>query len=65
MFENYFISFIDSEGNDWCIMESTDYDYLCRVFEDMSAPPEYRMESRGTNESVDTCLTWEVLRYAE
>ena len=26
-YENYFIVIIDDSGNEWCILESTDYDY--------------------------------------
>ena len=63
MFENYYIALIDKDGNEWGILESTDYDYIYRVFEDMSAPPDYDMELRGTNEDVDTHLDYTVLRY--
>lgn len=61
---NYFIAMIRKEdGFDWCIMESTDYDYIYRVFEDMVKPPEYDIELRATEEDIDTYLSYEVLRY--
>ena len=62
-YEHYFIALIDKDGMDWCILESSDYDYIYRVFENMSAPPEYDMELRGTTEDIDTYFTWDVLRY--
>lgn len=62
-YEHYFISLIDNDGMDWCILESPDYGYIAKVFDDMAAPPNYDMELRGTNEDIDTCLTWDVLRY--
>lgn len=60
---NYYIAFITEDGFDWCVLESTDYDYIYRVFEDLSAPPGFNMELRVTEEDVDTHVTYEVLRY--
>lgn len=63
-YKNYYIALIDNDKNEWGILESTDFNYISRVFEDMSAPPDYcSIELRGTNEDIDTHLDYEVLRY--
>ncbi len=58
---NYFISFIDDADFEWCVLETTDKEYAVRAFDDMSAPPGYRMELRATTEPVETYRTYEVL----
>lgn len=60
---NYFIVFINEEEFEWCVLETTDYEYALMVFEDLSAPPGWNMELRATYESVETYRTYEVLRY--
>ena len=60
---NYFIAFISEEEFEWCVLETTDYEYALMVFEDLSAPPGWNMELRATYESVETYRTYEVLRY--
>ena len=60
---NYFIVFLRQDKFEWCVLETEDEDYAYQVFEDMSAPPDWNMELRATEEDVDTCLNYEVLRY--
>lgn len=60
---NYFICFINSEDFDWCALETTDMEYAHRVFEDLLAPPGWKMELRCTEEDIDTYINYELLRY--
>lgn len=60
-YKYYFISFIDENEIDWCILTSSDYDYIYRIFQDICFPSEYIIELRGTDEDIETCLDWEVL----
>jgi hypothetical protein len=60
---NYYIAFISENGTDWAVLESTDYDYINRVYEEICAPPGYNTELRATEEDIDTHLSYEVLRY--
>lgn len=62
---NYFIVFINDEGFEWGVLENTDYKYSLRVFEDLSAPPGWKIELRQTEEDVDTHLFYELLRRKE
>lgn len=60
---NYYIALVDEYGNDYGIMESTDKDYISKVFMDLVTPPAYsRMELRGTEEDLDTHLDYEIIR---
>ena len=60
---NYFIAFIAEDEFEWCVMESTDFDYISKIYESMSAPPGYNTELRATEEDIETYRTYEVLRY--
>lgn len=60
---NYFICLINRDGFEWCILQTEDEEYAYRVFEDLSAPPDWNTELRATEESVETYRTYEVLRY--
>lgn len=60
---NYYIVFIDKDDFEWAIMESTDYEFINRVYEELCPPPGYNTELRSTEEDIDTHLTYEVLRY--
>ena len=59
----YYICMIDTEGFDWGVFMTDDYDYAYRVFEDMSPMPNCRMELRATKEDIASHLHYEVLRY--
>lgn len=59
---NYYIAFITEDGSEWNVMESTDYDYIYDVFENLSAPPGFNMELRAIEEDADE-EDYEVLRY--
>lgn len=63
---NYFIAFVRNEDNfDWCVFETTDYEYAHRIFEGVAIPPEYdKKELRVTDEPIDTYLSYEVLECA-
>lgn len=58
---SYFIAFIRDDDFEWCVFETMNRKYAISVFEDMSAPPEYRMELRATTEPVETYRTYEVI----
>ena len=60
---NYYIVFIAENGEEWTVLTSEDFDYIERVFEELSAPPQYNTELRQTAEDIDTALTYEVVRY--
>lgn len=60
---NYFIVFYNEEEFEWCVLETTDEVYAYRVFEDLSAPPDWNMELRCTEEPVETYRSYEVLRF--
>lgn len=62
---NYYIAFINKSGFDWCVMESTNKDYITAVFDNLTPPPEYTKELRATPESIDTHLIYEVIKGAE
>ena len=60
---NYYIAFLNEEGFEWCVLQTTDKEYAYKVFEDMCPPPGYNMELRATEEDIDTHINYEVLGY--
>lgn len=60
---NYFITFFNKDEFEWCVLQTTDEEYAYKVFEDLSAPPDWNMELRCTTENIETYRTYEVLRY--
>lgn len=60
---NYYIAYINKDGLDWAVFQTTDEEYARRVFEDLSTIPGWNMELRATEEDIDTHLHYEVLRY--
>lgn len=60
---NYFISFMRQDGDEWCVLVTTDDEYAYKVFEDLCSPPGWNMELRCTKEDIDTYLNYDVLRY--
>lgn len=59
---NYYIAFINEEGQDWCVLETTDKAYAYKVYDELSAPWGYDKELRQTESDVDTHLSYEVLK---
>lgn len=60
---NYYIAYINKDGLDWAVFQTTDEEYAYRVFEDLSTIPGWNIELRATEEDIDTHLHYEVLRY--
>lgn len=59
MYKHYYIALIDEDLNEWGILESSDLDYISKVFEDIA--PQHIAELRGTDEDLDTHLGYEVI----
>lgn len=59
---NYFIVFMGDDEFEWCVLQSTDFAYITKVYEEMSAPPGYSMELRVTREPIETYRSYDVLR---
>ena len=62
MTTTYFIAFIDGEDFEWCVFQSEDKDFACKVYDNLCCPPEYRMELRSTVEPLETYRTYDVIK---
>lgn len=58
---NYMISFVNEEGFDWCLYETTNYDKAYDFFNAIAPPPGWSVELRETDEDVDVFISYTVL----
>ena len=60
-FKHYFLVQVDEDDGVWCMLESHNLDYLMKIAESISVSNTKRIEIRGTDEPVDTHLSYGVV----